>query len=100
KAGKYTGVEVCGAFSVEECWEMVHVHEETGTHLFFLENVCYRRDVMAVLNMVRQMDLENFGNCSNITACEAECPKGISVSNIALMNREFLSASFSSNDAN
>ena len=53
-----------------------------------------------VLNMVRQMDLENFGNCSNITACEAECPKGISVSNIALMNREFLSASFSSNDAN
>ena len=54
KAGKYTGVEVCGAFSVEECWEMVHVHEETGSHLFFLENVCYRRDVMAVLNMVRQ----------------------------------------------
>lgn len=53
-----------------------------------------------VLNMVRQMDLENFGNCSNITACEAECPKSISVSNIALMNREFLSASFSSNDAN
>jgi len=52
-----------------------------------------------VLNMVRQMDLENFGNCSNITACEAECPKGISVSNIALMNREFLSASFTSNDA-
>jgi succinate dehydrogenase / fumarate reductase iron-sulfur subunit len=52
-----------------------------------------------VLNMVRQMDMENFGNCSNITACEAECPKGISVSNIALMNREFLSASFTSNDA-
>lgn len=37
KAGKYTGVEVCGAFSVEECWEMVHVHEETGSHLFFLK---------------------------------------------------------------
>jgi succinate dehydrogenase / fumarate reductase iron-sulfur subunit len=51
-----------------------------------------------VLNMVRQMDLENFGNCSNITACEAECPKGISVSNIALMNRSFLAASFTSND--
>lgn len=54
KAGKYCGVEVCGAFSMEECWQMVDTHEQTGTHLFFLENVCYRRDVMAVLNMVRQ----------------------------------------------
>lgn len=54
KAGKYTGVEVAGAFSVEECWELVNTHEETGTHLFFLENVCYRRDVMAILNMVRE----------------------------------------------
>lgn len=54
KAGVYTGVEVCGAFSIEECWDMVRTHEETGSHLFFLENVCYRRDVMAVLNMVRE----------------------------------------------
>jgi predicted dehydrogenase len=49
----YTGVEVSGAFSVDECWELVRTHQETGTHLFFLENVNYRRDVMAVLNMVR-----------------------------------------------
>ena len=54
KAGKYTGLEVSGASSVEECWEMVRTHEETGTHLMFLENVCYRRDVMAVLQMVRK----------------------------------------------
>lgn len=54
KAGKYTGVEVCGAFSLDECWDLVRTHEETGSHLFFLENVCYRRDVMAVLNMVRE----------------------------------------------
>ena len=54
RAGKYTGLEVGGAFSLDECWELVRTHEETGTHLFFLENVCYRRDVMAVLNMVRQ----------------------------------------------
>ena len=53
KAGVYTGVEVSGAFSVDECWELVQTHEQTGTHLFFLENVNYRRDVMAVLNMVR-----------------------------------------------
>ncbi len=54
EAGKYVGVEVCGAFSVDECWELVNTQERTGTHLFFLENVCYRRDVMAVLNMARQ----------------------------------------------
>jgi predicted dehydrogenase len=54
KAGKYVGVEVCGAFSLDECWELVRTQEETGKHLFFLENVCYRRDIMAVLNMVRQ----------------------------------------------
>jgi len=46
-----------------------------------------------VLNMVRQMDEEGFGNCTNTGACEIECPKGISLENIARMNREFLSAS-------
>ncbi len=46
-----------------------------------------------VLNMVRQMDLEGFGNCTNTGACEVECPKGISLENIARMNREYLAAS-------
>ncbi|MCW1952975.1 MAG: succinate dehydrogenase/fumarate reductase iron-sulfur subunit [Flavobacteriia bacterium] len=46
-----------------------------------------------VENMVRQMDLEGFGNCTNTGACEIECPKGISLENIARMNREYLSAS-------
>ena len=46
-----------------------------------------------VLNMVKQMDLEGFGNCTNTGACEIECPKGISLENIAGMNREYLSAS-------
>lgn len=45
-----------------------------------------------VLNMVRQMDIEGFGNCTNTGACEIECPKGISLENIARMNREYLSA--------
>jgi len=49
-----------------------------------------------VLNMVKQMDLEGFGNCTNTGACEVECPKGISIENIARMNREFLSASLTS----
>ena len=46
-----------------------------------------------VLNMVKQMDEEGFGNCTNIGACEVECPKGISLENIARMNREYLAAS-------
>jgi succinate dehydrogenase / fumarate reductase iron-sulfur subunit len=46
-------------------------------------------------NMVAQMDAEGFGNCTNTGACEVECPKGISLSNIARMNREFLSGSIS-----
>lgn len=46
-----------------------------------------------VLNMVHQMDLEGFGNCTNTGACEVECPKGISLDNIARMNSEYLKAS-------
>jgi len=46
-----------------------------------------------VLNMVNQMDDEGFGNCTNTGACEVECPKGISLDNIARMNRDFLKAS-------
>jgi succinate dehydrogenase / fumarate reductase iron-sulfur subunit len=46
-----------------------------------------------VLNMVKQMDEEGFGNCTNTGACEAECPKSISLENIARMNREYLGAS-------
>jgi len=47
-----------------------------------------------VLNMVKQMDAEGFGNCTNTGACEAECPKGISLENIARLNREYMGASW------
>lgn len=49
-----------------------------------------------VLNMVRQMDEEGFGACSNTGACEVECPKEISLSNIARLNREYFRAGFKS----
>lgn len=49
-----------------------------------------------VEKMVQQMDSEGFGSCTNTLACEAECPKGISVSNIARMNREYYSAKLKS----
>ena len=48
-----------------------------------------------VISMVKKMDELGFGNCTNTGACEAECPKGISITNIARMNREFLGASAS-----
>lgn len=48
-----------------------------------------------VQNMVKVMDEEGFGNCTNTGACEVECPKGISIENIARMNREYLKASIS-----
>jgi predicted dehydrogenase len=53
-AGKYAGVEVSAANTLEECWDLVNTHEQTGTHMMILENVNYRRDIMAVLNMVKQ----------------------------------------------
>lgn len=49
-----------------------------------------------VLAMVAQMEEEGFGSCTNTGACEAECPKGISISNIARLNREYLGAALSS----
>ena len=48
-----------------------------------------------VINMIAQMDKEGFGACTNTGACEAECPKEISISNIARLNREYLAAQFS-----
>lgn len=51
-----------------------------------------------VLNMVKQMDDEGFGNCTNTGACEVECPKGISLENIARMNREYLGAAVTSEE--
>jgi succinate dehydrogenase / fumarate reductase iron-sulfur subunit len=52
-----------------------------------------------VLNMVKQMDMEGFGRCSNVTACEAECPKGISIENIARLNRLYFKAAVQSEKA-
>ena len=54
KAGKYTAVEVGGAYSIDDCWRLVRTHEETGVHCMLLENCCYGRDELMVLNMVRQ----------------------------------------------
>ncbi|MFC0513743.1 Gfo/Idh/MocA family protein [Mucilaginibacter angelicae] len=54
KAGKYVGCEVIAGLTVEEHWDIVKTSELTRMPYMTLENVCYRRDVMAALNMVRQ----------------------------------------------
>jgi hypothetical protein len=53
KAGKCVGCEVIAGLSVDDHWDLVNTSEQTGIPYMTLENVCYRRDVMAVLNMVR-----------------------------------------------
>jgi len=54
KAGKYVGCEVIAGLSLEDHWDIVNTSEKTGIPYMTLENVCYRRDVMAALNMVRK----------------------------------------------
>jgi len=54
KSGKHVGTEVPAALTVEDCWDLVKTSERSGKLCMIMENVCYRRDVMAVLNMVRQ----------------------------------------------
>ena len=45
-------MEVCGAIKLQDCWDIVDAHEKTKVPIMVMENVCYRRDIMAVLNMV------------------------------------------------
>ena len=63
KQGKYAGVEVSATVTLQESWDLVTMFEKTGSHCMILENVCYRRDVMATLNMVRQ---GMFGSLSHV----------------------------------
>ncbi|MGI5893934.1 MAG: Gfo/Idh/MocA family protein [Candidatus Merdivicinus sp.] len=54
KAGKYVGCEVGGAYSIDDCWQLVRTYEETGVPCMMMENCCYGRDELMVLNMVKQ----------------------------------------------
>lgn len=54
RAGKIPGVEVCGAIKLQDCFDVVKAHHQTNIPVMMMENVCYRRDVMAVLNMVQK----------------------------------------------
>jgi len=54
RSGKYVGVEVPAATTIDGCWELVETSEKTGIPCMLLENACYSRNVLAILNMVRQ----------------------------------------------
>ena len=54
QAGKHIGCEVIAGATIDEMWQLVHTSEQTKMNYMMLENVCYRRDVMAIMNMVRQ----------------------------------------------
>lgn len=63
EAGKHTATEVPAAVTVDECWQLVETAEKTGRHCVMLENCCYFRNVMMVLNMVRQGLLGEMLHC-------------------------------------
>ncbi|MBE5868808.1 MAG: Gfo/Idh/MocA family oxidoreductase [Lachnospiraceae bacterium] len=64
KAGKATAIEVGGSYSLEQCWDLVKTYEETKTPFMFLENCCYGRREMMVLNMVEQGLFGEIVHCS------------------------------------
>jgi len=63
RAGKYTAIEVPCALSIDECWALVNTHEETGVPCMMLENWSFRRDNLAVLNMIRRGLLGQIVHC-------------------------------------
>ena len=64
KQGLYTAMEVGGAYSLEDCWQLVHTYEETGRHCMLLENCCYGNEELAILNMYRQGLLGDIVHCA------------------------------------
>ena len=77
-AGKYVGTEVCLGLTLEDHWNVVKACERNRGNLMMLENVCYRRDVMAVLNMVR---LDLFGELLHLQAGYQHDLRGIKFNN-------------------
>lgn len=64
RAGKAVALEVGGAYTVDDCWELVRTQEETGTPFMFLENCCFGRRELMVLNMVEQGVFGRIMHCS------------------------------------
>ena len=63
KAGKPVAVEVAGAYSIDQCWELVKTYEETKTPIMMLENCCYGRRELMLQNMIRQGFFGEIAHC-------------------------------------
>ncbi|MBQ6937430.1 MAG: Gfo/Idh/MocA family oxidoreductase [Clostridia bacterium] len=63
RAGKSVAVEVAGAYSIDQCWELVKTYEETKTPIMMLENCCYGRRELMLLNMIKQGFFGNIAHC-------------------------------------
>jgi len=100
---KHNADEAMDAAACIGCGACVASCKNASAMLFVSANVfqfallpqCQVETKERALNLVKQMDEEGFGNCTNTGACEVECPKGISLDNIARMNREYLKGSVS-----
>lgn len=90
RAGKRPAMEVGGANSVEECWEMVRVSEETGIPVMLLENCCYNEEEMAVLNMVREGLFGTLVHCAGAYAHDLRDEVGNGDINRHYRQRHFL----------
>lgn len=86
----------CGACvaTCKNASAMLFVSAKVSQYAYLPQGQVERKE--RVKNMVTQMDKEGFGNCTNTGACEIECPKGISLEYIAKMNKEYLSATITS----
>ena len=70
KAGKYTAVEVAGAYDIEDCWQLVRTYEETGTPIMLLENCCFDRFELLCTSLVRSGQLGKVLYCQGSYAHE------------------------------
>ena len=79
KAGKYTGVEVGGAYSIDDCWKLVRTYEETGVPCMMLENCCYGRKELMCLNMVKKGEFGELIHCNGAYQhdCRAQIANGV-----------------------
>ncbi len=64
RAGKYVGLEAGGAYSLDDCYKLIRAHLETGTELMFMENCCYGKRELMLLNMVRQGVMGEVVHCN------------------------------------